>query len=77
MEEYAFLALRTAQGIDKQGFRKTFKKDLRQIYGKKINRLLRQGLLRETRKNIALTKAGAKVGNQVFAEFLLENDGNA
>lgn len=74
MEEYAFLALRTARGIDKQAFKKTFRRELRQVYGKKINRLVRQGLLRETRKNIALTKAGAKLGNLVFAEFLLEDN---
>lgn len=76
MEEYAFLALRTARGIDKRAFKKTFHRELRQVYGKKINRLVRQGLLQETKKNIALTRAGAKVGNQVFAEFLLENDEN-
>ena len=71
MEEFAFLALRTAKGIDKKKFKDTFKQELRSVYGKKINRLVRQGLLKETKKNIALTKEGAKVGNQVFAEFLL------
>lgn len=71
MEEFAFLALRTAKGIDKKKFKDTFGKELRSVYGKKINRLVRQGLLKETKKNIALTKEGAKVGNQVFAEFLL------
>jgi oxygen-independent coproporphyrinogen-3 oxidase len=71
MEEFAFLALRTAKGIDKKKFKDTFGKDLRSVYGKKINRLVRQGLLQENKKSISLTKAGAKVGNQVFAEFLL------
>ena len=71
MEEFAFLALRTAKGIDKKKFKDTFGKELRSVYGKKINRLVRQGLLKETKKNIALTKEGAKIGNQVFAEFLL------
>ena len=71
MEEFAFLALRTAKGIDKKKFKDIFGKELRSVYGKKINRLVRQGLLKETKKNIALTKEGAKVGNQVFAEFLL------
>ena len=71
MEEFAFLALRTAKGIDKKKFKETFGQELRAVYGKKINRLVRQGLLKETKKNLALTKEGAKVGNQVFAEFLL------
>lgn len=71
MEEFAFLALRTARGIDKKKFKETFGRDLRSVYGKKINRLVREGLLQENKKSISLTKAGAKVGNQVFAEFLL------
>ncbi|SEH30908.1 radical SAM family heme chaperone HemW [Selenomonas sp. KH1T6] len=71
MEEFAFLALRTAKGIDKKKFKETFGRDLRSVYGKKINRLVREGLLQENKKSISLTKAGAKVGNQVFAEFLL------
>lgn len=76
MEEYAFLALRTVQGIDKRKFKETFGQDLRKVYGKKISRLVRRGLLRENKRNVSLTKAGAKVGNQVFAEFLLENEQN-
>ncbi|MBO6293285.1 MAG: radical SAM family heme chaperone HemW [Selenomonas sp.] len=71
MEEFAFLALRTMKGIDKKKFKDTFGKDLRSVYGKKINRLVRQGLLQENKRTVSLTKAGAKVGNQVFAEFLL------
>lgn len=71
MEEFTFLALRTARGIDKKKFKETFGRDLRSVYGKKINRLVREGLLQENKKSISLTKAGAKVGNQVFAEFLL------
>jgi hypothetical protein len=31
----------------------------------------RRDLLQENKKAVSLTKAGAKVGNQVFAEFLL------
>ena len=76
MEEFAFLALRTMKGIDKKKFKDTFGKDLRSVYGKKINRLVRQGLLQENKRTVSLTKAGAKVGNQVFAEFLLENEQN-
>lgn len=71
MEEYCFLGLRTAAGIDKNLFQQKFGVDLLTIYGRTIEKLVAQDLLQHTAKGIALTPLGMKYGNQVFAEFLL------
>ena len=71
MEEYCFLGLRTAAGIDKNLFQQKFGVDLFTVYGRTIENLVAQDLLQHTAKGIALTPLGMKYGNQVFAEFLL------
>ena len=72
MEEYAFLALRTAEGIDAADFRRRWGRDLEEIYGAVIAHYATLGLLRRTAAGAALTEAGMKLGNEVFAAFLLE-----
>lgn len=71
MEEYCFLGLRTAAGIDKNLFQQKFGVDLLTVYGRTIEKLVAQDLLQHTAKGIALTTLGMKYGNQAFAEFLL------
>ncbi len=71
MEEFCFLGLRTAAGIDKNIFQQKFGVDLFTVYGRTIEKLVAQDLLQHTAKGIALTPLGMKYGNQVFAEFLL------
>ncbi len=71
MEEYCFLGLRTAAGIDKNLFQQKFGVNLFAVYGRPIEKLVAQDLLQHTAKGIALTPLGMKYGNQVFAEFLL------
>ena len=70
MEEYAFLALRTAQGIDEADFRRTFGVGIDDVYGAVIGKYITQGLLCRADGFVALTNAGMKVGNEVFAAFL-------
>ena len=70
MEEYAFLALRTAKGIDEADFYYTFSVDIDIIYGAVIEKYIAQGLLRRADGFVALTNEGMKVGNEVFAAFL-------
>ena len=74
IEEFAFLALRTAYGIDKQHFHNTFASEVQDIYGKVIARLQAVGLVEETAVSIRLTEQGMKFGNRVFEAFLLERD---
>lgn len=71
MEEYCFLGLRTAAGIDKNLFQQKFGVDLFTVYGRTIEKLVAQDLLQHTPRGIALTPLGMKYGNQVFGEFLL------
>ena len=71
MEEYCFLGLRTAAGIDKNLFQQKFGVDLFTVYGRTIEKLVAQDLLQHTASGIALTTLGMKYGNQVFGEFLL------
>ena len=71
MEEFCFLGLRTAAGIDKNLFQQKFAVDLLTVYGRTIEKLVAQDLLQHTAKGIALTPLGMKYGNQVFGEFLL------
>lgn len=71
MEEYCFLGLRTAAGIDKNLFQHKFGVDLFTVYGRTIEKLVAQDLLQHTPRGIALTTLGMKYGNQVFGEFLL------
>ena len=74
MEEFAFLALRTATGVDKRRFCETFGCAIREVYGEAIGRLQAAGLVEESAESIRLTELGMKFGNRVFEEFLLERD---
>lgn len=74
MAEYAFLALRTAQGICFADFTARFQMEFQSHYAEPINRLLQQQLICEYPGGIRLTQLGMKFGNQVFAAFLPKND---
>ncbi|WP_231038681.1 radical SAM family heme chaperone HemW [Pectinatus haikarae] len=71
MEEFCFLALRTAQGINKNSFQENFHRDIHTVYGKNITELLSQKLLAENTTHLFLTPLGMKLGNAVFEKFLL------
>ena len=72
MEEYAFLALRTAEGIDEADFQRTFGCAIDDIYSAVIVHYIERKLLCRAQGHIALTAAGMKLGNEVFAAFLQE-----
>ena len=74
IEEFAFLALRTADGLAKGRFRSTFGCDVHEVYGEVIARLQAAGLVEETVESIRLTAQGMKFGNRVFEAFLLARD---
>ena len=73
MEEFAFLALRTATGISRARFQQRFGVCLDSIYGAVIGELVRQGALVSEGDCVHLTARGAKYGNLVFEKFLLTN----
>ena len=73
MEEFCFLGLRMTAGIDAKNFFNKFGKNIFDIYGKVIEKNLRLGLLKVDGDKIFLTERGMKVGNIVFADFLLSD----
>ena len=72
VEEFCFLGLRMTRGIDAKIFCKRFDKNIFDVYGKVIEKNVRLGLLEVEGDKIFLTKRGMKVGNVVFADFLLD-----
>ena len=72
VEEFCFLGLRMTRGIDAEIFRKRFDKNIFDVYGKIIEKNVRLGLLEVEGDKIFLTKRGMKVGNIVFADFILD-----
>lgn len=74
MEEFAFLALRTARGISRKAFLETFGVALESVYAAPIAGMEQKGLLVSEGDRVHLTKQGAKFGNLVFEAFLLDAD---
>lgn len=70
MAEYAFLALRTAAGLDYADFAACFGESFGDRYGGTVADLAGRGLLTARADGIRLTAAGMKYGNVVFASFL-------
>lgn len=72
MEEFCFLGLRMTAGIDAEIFHKRFDKNIFDVFGSVIEKNIRRGLLAIDGNKISLTAAGMKIGNVVFADFLLD-----
>ena len=72
MEEFAFLALRTVEGLAARDFAQKFQVSLQEIYGETMAKLAQQGLLQVDGNGCRLTNQGFKYGNVVFAEFILD-----
>ena len=73
MEEFCFLGLRMTEGIDAKIFREKFGKNIFDVYGKILEKNLKSGLLEIDGDKIFLTSRGMKVGNIVFADFLISD----
>ena len=71
IEEFCFLALRTAKGIDRQKFAEAFDCEVESLYQKTVDNLKAKQYLEETPTHFRLTPLGMKFGNQAFAAFLL------
>ncbi len=68
--EYAFLGLRTAEGLGEEAFRARFGTSLEDLFPD-THRMLGDGLLERTAGGrIALTRRGLLVADSVFASFL-------
>lgn len=71
MEEFCFLGLRIADGIEIKNFEKLFGENIFKIYGKVIEKNISLGLIKNSDGRIFLTSRGMKLGNMVFADFLI------
>jgi oxygen-independent coproporphyrinogen-3 oxidase len=68
--EYCFMGLRLVDGINKDAFYKRFGKHIGHVYKGQIDKLEKQGLLKEEHPYLRLTAQGMDLANLVFAEFL-------
>ena len=72
MEEFMFLGLRKMEGVSKEKFYETFGKELEEVYGTVIDKLMQEKLIEERQTNmLALTEQGIDISNYVMSEFLL------
>ena len=72
MEEFCFLALRKAEGIDLERFKAKFGLDIGTVYAEVIDKLKCEGLIEVSDSHIKLNGRGMKYGNYAFAEFLID-----
>lgn len=72
MEEFAFLGLRMKEGINCEKFYERYGKDIRDIYGRVIEKLVKKKLLINENTMVRMTYKGAAYGNYVFEQFLLD-----
>ncbi len=71
LAEFMFLGLRLTEGVAFAAFRERFGREMKDVYGSRIDKLTRQGLLAADGAGIRLTRRGIDVSNVVFGEFLL------
>ena len=77
MSEYMILGLRLNEGISSAEFRERFGADLKEIYGDKLDKLVKRGLIAADMANegehtskYRLTSLGSDIANSVFIEFI-------
>ena len=71
MGEFMFLGLRMTEGVSEEEFQEYFHVSVEKIYGRVIEKYIRQGLLEKRNGRIFLTRRGIHVSNAVMADFLL------
>lgn len=70
ISEFIILGLRLLDGINLSEFRQKFKKDIFELFGGKIKKLLKKDLLSIEGDKLMLTTSGLDFANQVFVEFI-------
>lgn len=70
MEEFMFLGLRLIKGVEREEFKRLFKEEIENVYGKILEKNYRDGLLRQEHGRIFLTSRGLDLSNYVSAQFL-------
>ncbi|HHW56233.1 MAG TPA: oxygen-independent coproporphyrinogen III oxidase [Clostridia bacterium] len=71
MAEFMFLGMRMTKGVYDKDFKKRFGVSLFEIYGKVIQKYLKEGLIEVDNEYVKLTtERGIDVSNAIFEEFL-------
>ena len=70
LAEFMFLGLRLTEGVSFARFRERFGQEMKNIYGRQIEELVKDGLLKEDEIGIRLTVRGVDISNVVFEKFL-------
>ncbi|MDT2847755.1 radical SAM family heme chaperone HemW [Vagococcus carniphilus] len=71
MEEEMFLGLRKTEGVSIKKFEQKFNRSLDSVYGKTIQQLIEDKLIKKENDYVSLTSKGLILGNEVFKEFLI------
>mgnify|MGYP001272960635 CR=1 FL=1 len=74
IEEEMFLGLRKSEGVSLQSFYSKYHLDLKKIYSDTFEKLTQKGWMELSDGFVRLTEDGKPFGNEVFQEFLLEDD---
>jgi oxygen-independent coproporphyrinogen-3 oxidase len=71
MAETMILELRLVHdGLDCAAFERRFGRSVYEVYGKQIDQLMEQGLLRKNQDRLYLTEKAYLVSNRVFVQFM-------
>ena len=71
IEEFMFMGLRLIDGISEDDFEMRFKKKIDDVYGDKISRFIKEGLLIRENRKLYLSESGIEYSNKVMSEMLL------
>ncbi|MBE5875422.1 MAG: oxygen-independent coproporphyrinogen III oxidase [Lachnospiraceae bacterium] len=74
MEEFMYLGLRMMDGVSCKKFADAFDISMDDVYGDVLKRWGNMGVLECDGEKVTLTDAGIDVSNQIFADFLLEEN---
>lgn len=70
MEEFMFLGLRMMSGVSAEKFQEQFSKTIEEVYGKVLDKQLKEGLIKRTNEGYCLTDYGIDISNYVMAQYL-------
>jgi oxygen-independent coproporphyrinogen-3 oxidase len=68
--EWVFLRLRLAKGLDLEDYKKRFKIDLQEKFGRELEHLAEAGLIEFENNRLKLTPKGMLFSNEVFSVFV-------
>lgn len=70
IKEYMITSLRKIKGFSKEDFYNKFDIEVYEVYGEQLDKLIKEGMLIESKGFIALSDLGIDVSNSVLCEFV-------